>query len=258
MEIQAPPGAPRTKSHSRVARAHPLPRRPRPSLRPFRARPGSRPCLWRAATSSSGSLRPLSRRWASRSCSTLAVNGPDSGPQHQRDTRRPGTRQQQRNTEHQSQQGCHSHHGKHRVRRIPEVDVRQELSSALLRLAVLHRRWRHHGLEGRRRLVAHACQVRAHTRWSPDSTNPEVGSIGYSVSVASHAIYVDKLGNRFANESLTSTVNFDLFLDEYDINVPCTPAVPAFYITDSQGFASNFASGGGSTTLPTYIDSRVK
>ncbi len=94
--------------------------------------------------------------------------------------------------------------------------------------------------------------------WFPYSTNPEVGSIGYSVSVGSHAIYVDKLGNRFANESLTSTVNFDLFLDEYDINVPWYTRVPAFYITDSQGFASNFASGGGSTTLPTYIDSRVK
>jgi succinate dehydrogenase/fumarate reductase flavoprotein subunit len=94
--------------------------------------------------------------------------------------------------------------------------------------------------------------------WFPYSTNPEVGPIGYSVSVGAHAIYVDKLGNRFANESLTSTVNFDLFLDDYDINVPWYTRVPAFYITDSQGFASNFASGGGSTTLPTYIDPRVK
>jgi succinate dehydrogenase/fumarate reductase flavoprotein subunit len=88
--------------------------------------------------------------------------------------------------------------------------------------------------------------------WFP--TSP----IAYSVSVGAHSIYVDKLGNRFANESLTSTVNFHLELMDYDITVPWYTRVPAFLISDSVGFATNFASGGGSTTLPTYLDSRPR
>ncbi|MGA2199919.1 MAG: FAD-binding protein, partial [Nitrososphaerales archaeon] len=87
--------------------------------------------------------------------------------------------------------------------------------------------------------------------WFPDYPN------AYSVSVGTK-IYVDKLGNRFTNESLTSTVNFHMHLMDYDINVPWYTRVPAFIISDATGFATNFASGGGSTTLPTYYDPRAK